>query len=193
MKIADTIFREPSRHPAYRDTKFPAGLDPLSMGVDPEYPVSFDLTHDQPDNQVHDAAGRVVMRLGSLRKDAQGWGVVDLFGDLKRHNMGAELAEAIDEVGTGASVFLTENLWGVGSTAPYLHDGRATTLTEAILAHGSEGADSRTAFRRLTSGDQRALIAFLDNLVLFKMDETDAVVVRPPRSVTLNELLRIRR
>lgn len=46
-------------------------------------------------------------------------------------------------------MFLTEAPWGVGSTAPYLHDGRATTLTEAILEHGGAAAASRSAFLRL--------------------------------------------
>jgi CxxC motif-containing protein (DUF1111 family) len=85
--------------------------------------------------------------------------------------MGPGLAESIDEVGTGASVFLTENLWGVGSTAPYLHDGRATTLTEAILAHGGEAQASRNAFVALNTGKQQDLLAFLENLVLFKLPE----------------------
>ena len=97
--------------------------------------------------------------------------IVELGGDLKRHNMGSGLAESIDEVGTGASTFLTENLWGVGSTAPYMHDGRATTLTEAILEHGGEGAAARDAFRALATSAQADLIAFLDNLVLFKVPE----------------------
>jgi hypothetical protein len=195
LKIEDTIFREPSRHASFRDDKFPAGMDPVSMGVDPKTPVSFDLTKDQPDNQVHDASGNVTYRLGSLRKDNAGRGVVDLYGDLKRHNMGAGMAEAIDEVGTGASVFLTRNLWGVGSTGPYMHDGRATTLTEAILSHGGEAASSRTAFGRLGQNDQKALIAFLDNLVLFKMDAAAEVVVPPPTTVRMNSTLvrRIRR
>ena len=67
-------------------------------------------------------------------------------------------------------LFLTENLWGVGSTAPYLHDGRATTLTEAIPAHGGEAAASRDAFLGLPTKDQKALIAFLNDLVLFKTE-----------------------
>jgi CxxC motif-containing protein (DUF1111 family) len=83
--------------------------------------------------------------------------------------MGSGLAERIDEVGTGASTFMTENLWGVGSTAPYLHDGRATTLTEAILEHGGEAASSRAAFTDLSLDDKKALLAFLNNLVLFKL------------------------
>src|SRR5262249_58023717 len=95
-------------------------------------------------------------------------GLGALYGDLKRHDMGPELAEVIDEVGTGASVFMTENLWGVGATAPYMHDGRATTLTEAILEHGGEGSASRAAFRALTTQEQLDMLLFLDNLTLIK-------------------------
>jgi CxxC motif-containing protein (DUF1111 family) len=112
------------------------------------------------------------VRLGSLRRRANGTGaIVGLYGDLKRHRMGQGLAESIDEVGTGASTFLTENLWGVGSTAPYLHDGRATTLTEAILEHSGEADASRAAFVALPAADRESVIAFLENLVLFKVAE----------------------
>src|SRR5262249_15410688 len=111
----------------------------------------------------------IIFRLGSFRKNAAGKTVVLLFGDLKRHDMGPGLAEPIDEVGTGASVFLTRNLWGVGSTGPYMHDGRATTLTEAILEHGGEGAASRDAFVALQLAQQKDLLVFLNDLILFKM------------------------
>lgn len=191
LRINDPVFREPSRHPSYRDASFPAGQDPVARGVDPRFPVGFDLTRDQPDNQITDASGNVAVRLGSFVKDGQGRAVVVLYGDLKRHFMGTGLAEAVDEVGTGAATFLTENLWGVGSTAPYLHDGRATTLTEAILEHGGEAAASRAAFRRLEPANQQALIAFLNDLVLFKMEQEE-VVVPPPASVQLNSRLRRR-
>jgi CxxC motif-containing protein (DUF1111 family) len=73
-------------------------------------------------------------------------------------------------VGTGPSVFLTENLWGAGTTPPYMHDGRATTVTEAILEHGGEGAASRAAFKALTLAQQQHVIAFINNLVLFKAE-----------------------
>jgi len=172
LLLEDPVFHEPSAYPAYRDERFPAGQDPLALGVDPRFPVSFDLTADQPDNRIEQPDGSLV-HLGSLRKDARGRAVVELFGDLKRHEMGHDLAESIDEVGTGASVFLTENLWGVGTTSPYLHDGRATTLTEAILEHGGEAKHSREAFQALATPDQQDLIAFLGNLVLFKLDEPD--------------------
>ena len=87
--------------------------------------------------------------------------------------MGQDLAESIDETGTGKSVWLTKELWGVGSTAPYLHDGRATTLTEAILEHGGEAAAAKESFELLALADQEALIAFLDNLILFKIPEEE--------------------
>jgi cytochrome c peroxidase len=173
MRLEDPIFREPSRHPAYRDARFPSGADPVSLEVDPRLSVRFDLTHDQPDNQIVDGSGRVVYRLGSIARDSRGVPQVELYGDLKRHDMGAELAEQIDEKGTGASVFLTENLWGVGSTAPYLHDGRATTLAGAIALHGGEAAGSRGRFQALSNAQQQEVIAFLDNLVLFKLPEPE--------------------
>ena len=74
----------------------------------------------------------------------------------------------VDEVGTGASVFMTENLWGAGSSPPYLHDGRAASLTEAILEHGGEAQTSRNNFAAASLQNRQDVIAFLNNLVLFK-------------------------
>jgi CxxC motif-containing protein (DUF1111 family) len=182
LKINRPIFSEPSQNANYRDATFPAGQDPIAEGVDPAFPVTFDLTADQPDNQIPGPNGTII-HLGSLKKDSAGRGIVDLFGDLKRHDIGAGLAETIDEVGTGASVFLTENLWGVGSTAPYMHDGRDTTLTEAILEHGGEASGSRSSFLALSTSSKADLIAFLENLVLFKVPEAAALRVLTPTQV----------
>lgn len=171
LTIDFPIFSEPSQHPDFRDAVFPSGQDPTAVLVDPAFPISFDLTADQPDNVI-DFEGQEI-RLGSFRTDDQGRAIVGLYGDLKRHEMGPGLAESIDEEGTGASNFITKELWGVGSTAPYLHDGRATTLTEAILLHGGEAQRSRNRFARLSPSRQRDVIAFLDNLVLFKLEEEE--------------------
>lgn len=170
-KIDKPTFSEPSQNPNHRDIVFPAGQDPISRGLDPAFPISFDLTQDQPDNQITDESGDVIYRLGALETDWWGRANVRLFGDLKRHDMGPGLAEPIDADGIPAAVFLTEGLWGVGSTAPYLHDGRATTLTEAILAHGGEAANSRDEFMGLSTSNQEYVITFLNNLVLFKLPE----------------------
>lgn len=88
--------------------------------------------------------------------------IVPLFADLKMHDMGDELAES-----TGSPIdrfFTTARLWGVADTAPYLHDGRATTLTEAILAHGGEAKDARDAFANLSDLGKRIVLAFLRTL-----------------------------
>ncbi len=172
LLLADPVFSEPSQNPSYREVTFPAGQSAVSRGVDPVRPIRFDLTRDLPDNVIR-IGSRVVERLGSF-ESARGQAIVELFGDLKRHDLGAGLAENIDAAGTGASVFLTENLWGVGSTPPYLHDGRATSLSEAIREHGGEARASRDRFLRLTAREQRNLIRFLKNLVLFKAPEEES-------------------
>lgn len=172
----DPRFFEPSRNPNYRDVTFPGGGNPVAEGLDPQTAISFDLTKDLLDNPSPVPGGT---SLGNFRRNNAGGALVQLFGDLKRHNMGAGLAEPVDEVGTGAATFMTENLWGVGSTSPYMHDGRATTLAEAILEHGGEAQASATFFRAALEAnaanpsDTRApdLIATLENLVLFFQEE----------------------
>ncbi|MEM9368148.1 MAG: di-heme oxidoredictase family protein, partial [Planctomycetota bacterium] len=58
----------------------------------------------------------------------------------------------------------TPPLWGVADTAPYLHDGRAETLQQAILLHGGEAQSSRDAFADLAEWKQEQLVAFLSSL-----------------------------
>lgn len=87
---------------------------------------------------------------------------VPLFSDLKRHDMGPELAESFgDDLD---SEFITARLWGVADTAPYLHDGRATTLTEAILAHGGDAQTQRNNFEQLPDARKIELLSFLRSL-----------------------------
>lgn len=159
LRIEEPIFSEPSVVAGYRDDPFPAGQPALAETI------RFDLTRDMPDNQFEVGGRR--FDLGNFELDRRGRAIVRLYGDLKRHDMGPGLGENIDESGDGASVWMTKELWGVGSTAPYLHDGRATTLGEAILAHDGEAAASRIAFQALHDGDAKLLIRFLENLVLF--------------------------
>jgi hypothetical protein len=174
LTISNPIYSEPSQSPAYRDAIFPAGQDPVARLVDPRYAITFDLTKDTPENQIKNMFGHVKYRLGAFEKDTKGRAIVRLFGDLKRHDLGRDVAEAIDETGSGASVFLTRPLWGVGSTAPYMHDGRATSIEEAITYHGGEAADSRKAYNALSKTEQADLVAYLKNNVLFKIPDTSS-------------------
>jgi CxxC motif-containing protein (DUF1111 family) len=58
----------------------------------------------------------------------------------------------------------TPPLWGVQDSAPYLHDGRAATLTEAIVMHGGEAARSAANFIALDHISRLALLEFLGTL-----------------------------
>ncbi len=98
-------------------------------------------------------------------KRGRGGGIrVPLFADLKRHRMGDGLAETFTGGEIANDEFTTARLWGVADTAPYLHDGRATTLRDAIEAHGGEAASARDLFLELTAEDQANLLHFLDKL-----------------------------
>jgi CxxC motif-containing protein (DUF1111 family) len=99
------------------------------------------------------------------RTSSAGPVLVPLFSDLKRHDMGPELADPIPLQGVPAQ-FTTTPLWGLGSTAPYLHDGRATDIDSAIRLHGGEGAAARDAYVALSDGQRSKLIDFLSSLVL---------------------------
>jgi hypothetical protein len=92
--------------------------------------------------------------------------VVELWSDLKRHDMGASLADPHDTFGGAvpANLFMTRPLWGVGVTAPYLHDGRAATLQDAIIQHDGEAATVRDAFRALDPSSQAHVVEFLQTL-----------------------------
>ncbi len=97
-----------------------------------------------------------------FKPNHQGGVTVPLYADLKRHYMGAELAEF-----DGDAMFTTMRLWGVADTAPYLHDGRALTISDAIQKHGqpdSEAFDAVNNFNGLSISDQKAVLAFLDTL-----------------------------
>jgi hypothetical protein len=97
--------------------------------------------------------------------------VRNLYTDFKRHDLGPAFHER-EYDGTYQKEFLTEALWGVGSTSPYGHDGRSINLEEVILRHGGEAQRAREAFARLTELERREVIDFLATLVLFPPDDT---------------------
>ena len=164
------IWQEPSDNANYRDATFPAGQSPTSRGVSPTNAIRVDITRHGPDNRFV-IPGTNGDLLGSFRRNGNG-ATVTAFTDYRRHNLGFEVAEQIDEEGTGASTFMTRSLWGIGSTGPYMHNGSATTLTEAILLHGGDAASSRSQFLALSGSStgrqqQADLIAYLNEHVLF--------------------------
>ena len=87
---------------------------------------------------------------------------IDAYTDLLLHDMGPGLADGISMSLAGGNEFRTQPLWGLRHHAPYLHDGRADTVDEAILAHGGEGLAARTEYTRLDGDDRQSLLRFLE-------------------------------
>ncbi len=93
------------------------------------------------------------------------------YTDLLLHDMGPDLDDGYTEGSALMSEWRTARLWGIGlaedsqgGQAFYLHDGRATTLREAIDFHRGEAAISRSRFDRLPPEAQEQLLAFLQSL-----------------------------
>ncbi|MCP4805708.1 MAG: hypothetical protein GY913_35960 [Proteobacteria bacterium] len=91
-------------------------------------------------------------------------GPIAAWTDLLLHDMGEDLADRYGPGLAESSEFRTAPLWGVALSGPWLHDGRAETLTEAITAHGGEAAGPSDAFAALGSDDQADVVAFLESL-----------------------------
>lgn len=91
-------------------------------------------------------------------------GPIPVYADLLLHDMGPELADGVIENEARAQEFRTPPLWGLAAVGPYLHDGRASTVAEAIAWHGGEAQRARDAFMALPSELREDLLAFLDHL-----------------------------
>ena len=88
---------------------------------------------------------------------------VRLYSDLLLHDMG-KLGDGIAQSAAGQREMRTAPLWGLRASSPYLHDGRAMTIDEAIRAHEGEAALSRDRYLRLSPAQKQQLIAFLNSI-----------------------------
>jgi CxxC motif-containing protein (DUF1111 family) len=104
-----------------------------------------------------------------------------LFSDLKRHNMGIYLSDPsppapsqgtdVLDINTRAQEYMTRPLWGVADTGPWMHDGRAMTLEEAIVMHGDRASGSDAGpvietFEHMSASDKNDVVSFLETLRL---------------------------
>jgi CxxC motif-containing protein (DUF1111 family) len=90
-----------------------------------------------------------------------------LFSDLEIHHMGTGLADNIEQGNAGGDQFRTAPLWGLGQRLFFLHDGRATTLMDAITAHQSTGSDANPVilnYSALSDSQKQDLIYYLRSL-----------------------------
>ena len=129
-----------------------------------ELPLRFPMDHSDPASNVYHRVD-LTKQPAKFDKNGQGGVVVPLFADLKRHDMGDGLAETFALASDQRNrEFTTARLWGIADTGPYLHDGRATTLSEAILLHGGEAEPVRNEFAALADTQKEELLGFLRTL-----------------------------
>ena len=80
------------------------------------------------------------------------------------------LADNRPEGQASGTEWRTTPLWGLGlvqqvnARATYLHDGRARTISEAILWHGGEAEKAKQAYLAMSKTERSQLLAFLNSL-----------------------------
>ena len=81
--------------------------------------------------------------------------------------MGKGLADGITQGAAGPDEFRTAPLWGVGQRIFFLHDGRTSSLVEAIHEHKGRGSEANRIvehFNKLSVQQQQEIIDFLRSL-----------------------------
>ncbi len=93
------------------------------------------------------------------------------YTDLLLHDMGSELDDNYTEGYALTNEWKTPALWGLGLSEDsqggsyfLMHDGRATSIEEAILLHGGEAQLAKTNYTQLTETEKQQLIKFLESL-----------------------------
>jgi CxxC motif-containing protein (DUF1111 family) len=110
-----------------------------------------------------------------------GKGLSDISGNYNSIDTGETAADGVDPLpevsrtgqdtprkkpkfGASAWEWRTPPLWGLRDSGPYMHDGRADTVSAAIALHGGEGFESARDFFRMSLQERQQLELFLLSL-----------------------------
>ena len=89
------------------------------------------------------------------------------YSDFALHKMGTDLADGISQGAAKGNEFRTAPLWGLGQRLFFLHDGRTTSLIQAIQAHNSTGSEANKVinnYNKLKASQKQDLLNFLRSL-----------------------------
>lgn len=107
---------------------------------------------------------------GRLRRRFGAFTVRGVYSDFRSHDLGPACRQ-VQYDGSTITHFRTTPLWGVGSSAPYGHDGSALSLDAIIRKHGGEAAGVTRAYSALSGDGRRTVRDFLESLVLYSTDD----------------------
>ena len=104
------------------------------------------------------------LRTGASEVRALNHVVFEPYSDFLLHDMGS-LGDGIGRQGIATGLEMrTAPLWGLRELTTLLHDGRATSIDQAILAHDGQGRAARDRFAALDANRKAALLRFLGSL-----------------------------
>lgn len=134
------------------------------LGPPPRGPISEEVLEGE---KLFHSAGCVACHIPSLVTGASPVKALNFkrffpYSDFLLHDVGT--GDGIGQGDARPEEIRTPPLWGVRLRAPFLHDGRASTLQEAIELHASEALKSRGAYEKLSPEEQKAVVAFLRSL-----------------------------
>jgi CxxC motif-containing protein (DUF1111 family) len=115
-----------------------------------------------------------------LPKESDGTVRIRAYTDLKRHNMGDALAEPLVQSGVAGNMFITRKLWGSGNEPPFMHNGRATTIDEAIRMHDSNNSEAQAiaqAYEALAATDQAKIQQLIRSLQVLPPDADSNTII----------------
>jgi RNA polymerase sigma factor (sigma-70 family) len=150
---------------------------PSPVVIDPDGPLG---TRDMREGRrLFADVGCVACHVPQLG-DVQG-----IYSDLLLHDMGPSLSDSGSSYGmqgpispgaTIAQEWRTPPLWGYRDSAPYLHDGRAQNLDEAVALHEGQAKASARLFFTLSSQDRSKVETFLKSLIAPKSRQGSGII-----------------
>jgi hypothetical protein len=132
-----------------------------------ELQVSFNNRTERLEGRLHYLADR---RGKSWQPQRRDYTIRGIYSDFKYHDVGPAFYQMQFD-GSVVRQWRTTPLWGVGTTAPYGHDGASLDLDSVIRRHGGEALAARHAYTALGDTERRQVVSFLENLVLYQTDQ----------------------
>jgi RNA polymerase sigma factor (sigma-70 family) len=119
-----------------------------------------------------------------------------IYGDLLLHDMGNSLSDTGSSYGADEPTspggptpneWRTPPLWGYRDSGPYLHDGRAETLDQAVAFHEAQGSAARHEFFALSDKERARIESFLKSLIAPPATAIAAVTLGSPKEQSASE------
>src|SRR5262245_42984904 len=138
--------------------------------------VTWNEQTERLEGKVISLVGKAPSSLGSQNRGERhvpkrgAYTVRGVYSDFKYHDVG-EAFYQMQFDGSLVKMWRTTPLWGVGSTAPYGHDGADLDLDSVIRRHGGEALSTRVSYVNLSELERKQIVCFLQTLVLYQTDQ----------------------